>query len=81
MLKRVFYIAAAILIVIWAVGFFVYALGAVIHLLLILAVILIAFRIARGTKSKKNQKSESGNTPRTYYRDRMAAQKSKRFND
>lgn len=50
MLKRIFYIVAAILIVIWAIGFFVYALGAVIHLLLIVAIILIAIRVSRTGK-------------------------------
>jgi 1,4-dihydroxy-2-naphthoate octaprenyltransferase len=52
MLKKIFYIVAAILIIIWAVGFFVYALGALVHLLLILAILLIAFRVARGSKKK-----------------------------
>ncbi len=55
MIKKIFYIAAAVLIVIWAVGFFVYALGALVHLLLILAILLIAFRVARGSKKKPKQ--------------------------
>lgn len=55
MLKRIFYIVAAILIVIWAIGFFVYALGAVIHLLLIVAIVLIAIRVSRtGMKTRTN---------------------------
>lgn len=79
MFKRVFYILAAILIVIWAVGFFVYALGALVHLLLILAILLIAFKIARSGKNK-NQKPQS-NYPRTYYRDKMEAERKKRQYD
>lgn len=60
MLKRLFYVIATILIIIWAVGFFVYAVGALIHLLLILAVLLIAFKISRGSdKTKKTQKPVS----------------------
>ena len=59
MFKRIFYIVAVVLIIIWAVGFFVYALGALVHLLLILAILLIAFRVARGSRKKTPRDSVS----------------------
>ena len=39
------YIVAIVLLILWALGFFVYSLGAVIHILLILAIISILVRI------------------------------------
>jgi hypothetical protein len=44
------YLIAVILIIGWAIGFFVFSLGAFIHLLLIFAVIAILFRLIRGEK-------------------------------
>ena len=58
MLKKIFYIIALVLIVIWAVGFFVYALGALVHLLLIIAILIIAFRISRSSQKNKHRKQE-----------------------
>jgi len=55
MFRKIFYVVAAILIVIWAVGFFIYALGAVIHLLLIVAILLFAFKISRNMRTKARQ--------------------------
>lgn len=45
-MTRILYVLAAILIVIWAIGFFFYSLGAIIHLLLLLALIAILLRFA-----------------------------------
>ena len=42
------YIIAVILIIGWALGFFVYSAGSVIHLLLVIAVIAILLRVIRG---------------------------------
>ena len=42
------YLIAVILIIFWAIGFFAYSLGSVIHILLVLAIISILFRIIRG---------------------------------
>lgn len=64
MLKNIFYIAALVLIVIWAVGFFVYALGALVHLLLIIAILIIAFRVSRSSRRKNRDKPEF--KPRNY---------------
>jgi hypothetical protein len=44
------YFVAVILVLGWAVGFFVYSAGAIIHLLLIIAVISVLFRIISGRK-------------------------------
>jgi len=42
------YAIAVILIIIWAIGFFAYSAGAVIHLLLVIAVVVILLRIIQG---------------------------------
>jgi len=47
------YIVAIVLIVLWAVGFFAYSAGAVIHILLVIAVISILLRIISGNKRIK----------------------------
>ena len=44
------YIAAVILIIGWAVGFFAYSAGGIIHILLVIALIAILFRLIRGGK-------------------------------
>lgn len=43
------YTIAVILIIIWAIGFLGYHLGGLIHILLVLAVISILFRIIKGS--------------------------------
>lgn len=42
------YTIAIVLIVIWAIGFFGYAAGSLIHILLIIAAIAILLRLIRG---------------------------------
>ena len=42
------YIFAVILIIGWAVGFFAYSAGGIIHVLLVIAVIAIILRLIRG---------------------------------
>ncbi len=44
------YIIAVILIIGWAIGFFAYSAGSIIHILLVIAVIAILFRIIQGRK-------------------------------
>ena len=41
---------AVIFILIWAVGFFAYGAGGIVHLLLVIAVISILFRIIQGKR-------------------------------
>ncbi len=44
------YLIAVILIIAWAVGFIGYSAGGIIHILLVIAVIAILFRIIQGRK-------------------------------
>lgn len=47
-MRSLLYIIAVILVIGWIFGFFVYSLGALIHILLILAVISVLISIIRG---------------------------------
>jgi len=47
------YIVAVILIIAWAIGFFAYSVGAIIHILLVIAVISILLNIIQGNRSTK----------------------------
>ena len=44
------YTIAVILIIFWAIGFFAYSVGSIIHILLVIAVIAILLRIIQGDK-------------------------------
>ena len=44
------YIIAVILVIFWALGFFVYSVGNIIHLLLVIAVVAILLRLIRGDR-------------------------------
>ena len=44
------YVIAVILIIGWAIGFFVYSAGSIIHVLLVIAIIAIVFRVIQGKK-------------------------------
>lgn len=44
------YIIAAILIIGWLLGFFVYSAGGLIHILLVLAIIAILLQVIRGSR-------------------------------
>jgi hypothetical protein len=44
------YIIAVILIIGWAIGFFAYSAGGIIHILLVIAVIAIILRLIQGRK-------------------------------
>ncbi len=45
------YIIAVILIIGWAIGFIGYAVGGIIHLLLVIAVIAVLLRVIKGNKA------------------------------
>ncbi len=49
-MSSLLYIVAVILIIGWAVGFFAYSAGSVIHLLLVIAIIAILFRLIQGRR-------------------------------
>lgn len=47
-MENLLYIIAVILLIGWAIGFFAYSVGSVIHILLVLAIIAIILRLIRG---------------------------------
>ncbi len=47
-MSNLLYAIAVILIIAWLLGFFVYSLGSVIHILLVIAIIAILLRLIRG---------------------------------
>ena len=47
-MRSLLYIIAVILVIGWALGYFVYSLGGLIHILLVIAVIAILFRLIGG---------------------------------
>jgi len=47
-MNNILYIVAVILVIIWAFGYFGMHAGGIIHILLVIAVIAILFRIIRG---------------------------------
>jgi hypothetical protein len=44
------YLVAVILIIAWAIGFIGYSAGGIIHILLVIAVIAIIFRVIQGRR-------------------------------
>ncbi len=44
------YIIAVVLILLWAVGFFAYSAGSVVHILLVIAVVAVLLRVIQGEK-------------------------------
>jgi hypothetical protein len=44
------YLVAVILIIGWALGFFVYSAGSIIHVLLVIAIIAILFQVISGRR-------------------------------
>jgi hypothetical protein len=44
------YLVAVLLIIFWAIGFFAYSAGGIIHVLLVIAVISIILRVIQGDK-------------------------------
>ncbi|WP_417940990.1 lmo0937 family membrane protein [Flavobacterium sp. RS13.1] len=47
-MSNLLYTIAVILVVLWALGFFVYSAGSIIHILLVIAIIAILFRLIKG---------------------------------
>jgi hypothetical protein len=44
------YVVAIILILFWAIGFFAFSAGSIIHILLVIAVIAILFNLIQGKR-------------------------------
>jgi hypothetical protein len=49
-MSNILYTIAVVLIILWALGFFMYSAGSIIHILLVIAIIAILFRVIRGDK-------------------------------
>lgn len=49
-MSNLLYTIAVILIIFWAIGFFAYSAGSIIHVLLVIAVIAILLRLIQGKK-------------------------------
>jgi len=44
------YVLAVILIIAWAIGFFAYSAGGIIHILLVIALIAVILRVIQGRR-------------------------------
>jgi Family of unknown function (DUF5670) len=53
-MTNIFYVLAVILILLWAIGFFIFSLGAIIHILLALALVSVLQELLQ----EKNNKIE-----------------------
>jgi hypothetical protein len=51
MLRSILYVIAVVLVIGWALGLFVYNVGAIIHILLVLAVISILLSLIGGSRA------------------------------
>lgn len=47
-MNSIIYLIVVVLIILWAIGFFAYSAGAMIHILLVLAVVAILLRLIKG---------------------------------
>lgn len=47
-MQNLLYTIAVIMVILWALGFFVYSAGALIHTLLVIAIIAVIFRLIGG---------------------------------
>lgn len=50
-MSNLLYLVAIILIICWVLGFYIYSVGALIHILLVIAIIAILVRIIRGDRA------------------------------
>ncbi|MDR6844392.1 lmo0937 family membrane protein [Flavobacterium granuli] len=49
-MSNLLYTVAVILVLFWAIGFFAYSAGSIIHILLVIALIAVILRIIQGRK-------------------------------
>lgn len=52
-MSNILYTVAVVLIILWAIGFFAYNAGSIIHILLVIAIISILLRLISGDKILK----------------------------
>lgn len=49
-MSSLLYVIAVILVICWAIGFFAYSAGSIIHILLVLAIISVLLRLIQGRR-------------------------------
>jgi hypothetical protein len=49
-MSNLLYLIAVVLVIAWAIGFFAYSAGGIIHILLVIAIIAIILRVIQGNK-------------------------------
>ncbi len=49
-MSSLLYVIAVVLVIAWAIGFFAYSVGGIIHILLVIAIVAILLRIIQGKK-------------------------------
>jgi hypothetical protein len=49
-MSNLLYFIAVVLIILWALGFFMYSAGSIIHILLVIAIIAVLVRVIRGDR-------------------------------
>jgi len=49
-MNSLLYVIAVVLIILWALGVFFYSVGYLIHILLVIAIIAILFRLIKGDR-------------------------------
>ncbi len=47
-MQNLLYITAIVCIILWAIGFFIYSIGSLIHILLVIAVVAILLKVIKG---------------------------------
>lgn len=52
-MSNLLYLLAVILVIFWAIGFFAYSTGSIIHILLVIAAVAILLRVIQGDKILK----------------------------
>jgi hypothetical protein len=50
-MKNLLYLVAVILVIGWALGFFAFHVGGLIHILLVIALIAVIFQVIRGRQA------------------------------
>lgn len=50
-MSNLLYLIAVILVISWAIGFFAYGAGGIIHILLVIAIISVLLRIIGGSRA------------------------------
>ncbi len=50
-MRSILYVIAVILVIGWAIGFFAYSAGSIIHILLVIAIIVILLNIIQGRRA------------------------------